>query len=262
MGGGVTRLSLRITNVGFRLLRSSVRVEPQVDSRWVKLLSGADGLPFQTIDQTEIPVEVELPETIDGRLARDHRHRKQRGHAAGRSSASSDRLTRCSRLTPAAAWQVWKSPSSRESCAGGWRESARWCEWPSAVARVPDFGFWSALMNVGSALGSGNRLAEPRITFGRTLHGCGRRARAGWCSAKRRGEPRDLLTAGLAGGLLGLLSSAPSVLDATDCGARPRVVVDVDRGRLSLVGGAWVRLLALGSTVFLAHPTQDRQVSP
>ena len=65
MGGGVTRLSLRITNVGFRLLRSSVRIEP-AGARWIKLLFGGDGRSFQTIDQTEIPVEIELPETIDG----------------------------------------------------------------------------------------------------------------------------------------------------------------------------------------------------
>jgi hypothetical protein len=63
-GGGVTRLSLRITNVGFRLLRSSLRIEP-ADAPWVKLLAGQDGRPFPTIDQTEIPVDVELPEKID-----------------------------------------------------------------------------------------------------------------------------------------------------------------------------------------------------
>ncbi len=64
MGGGVARLSLRITNVGFRLLRSSLRIEP-ADARWVRLLAGGDGKAFPTIDQTEIPVELELPETID-----------------------------------------------------------------------------------------------------------------------------------------------------------------------------------------------------
>ena len=41
-----------------------MRIEP-ADARWVKLLAGQDGRPFQTIDQTEIPVELELPETID-----------------------------------------------------------------------------------------------------------------------------------------------------------------------------------------------------
>ena len=64
MGGGITRLSLRITNVGFRLLRTTVRIEPS-DAKWVKLLAGQDGRSFQTIDQTEIPVELALPETID-----------------------------------------------------------------------------------------------------------------------------------------------------------------------------------------------------
>ena len=53
----------------FGCLRSTVRIEP-ADARWVKLLAGQDGRPFQTIDQTEIPVELELPETIDRLLAR------------------------------------------------------------------------------------------------------------------------------------------------------------------------------------------------
>ena len=72
-------------NVGFRLLRSTVRVEP-ADARWVRLPAVQDGRALQTIDQTEIPVEIELPETIEGLVARFDRRREQRRHAAGRSS--------------------------------------------------------------------------------------------------------------------------------------------------------------------------------
>ena len=63
-GGGITRQTLRITNVGYRLLRSTARVEP-AGSRWLRLRPEHDGRPFATIDQTDVPVEVELPETMD-----------------------------------------------------------------------------------------------------------------------------------------------------------------------------------------------------
>ena len=63
-GGGITRQTLRITNVGYRLLRSTARIEPPA-TRWVRLRPEHDGRPFNTIDQTDLPVELELPETID-----------------------------------------------------------------------------------------------------------------------------------------------------------------------------------------------------
>ena len=60
----MARLSLRLLNVGFRNAHSTVRVEP-AETSWVKLLAGQDGRMLETIDQTEIPVEIELPETIE-----------------------------------------------------------------------------------------------------------------------------------------------------------------------------------------------------
>ena len=63
-GGGITRQTLRITNVGYRLLRCSARVDPPA-TEWLRLRPEFDGRPFQTIDQTDLPVELELPETID-----------------------------------------------------------------------------------------------------------------------------------------------------------------------------------------------------
>ena len=43
---------------------ATARVEPP-GTRWVALRPEHDGRPFQTIDQTDLPVELELPETID-----------------------------------------------------------------------------------------------------------------------------------------------------------------------------------------------------
>jgi FHA domain len=59
--GGLIRKSLRITNVGYRLLRSTVRVEPAA-SMSIRVAAEFSACPFLTIDHTDIPVEIELPE--------------------------------------------------------------------------------------------------------------------------------------------------------------------------------------------------------
>jgi FHA domain len=258
MGGGITRLSLRITNVGFRLLRSSVRVEP-VDSRWVKLLSGGDGRPVQTIDQTEIPVELELPETIAGVLramiviesnggTRRVEVRVERppdpllaaeagGGAAGLEVPilARELRTRVARVSPLVRLFV---------CCG-----------VAAGSRL-----LVAFMNAAPLLGSGSRLAEPRIRSVAILTMTAG-VLCGLILAKRRGETRDLLTAGLAGGLLGLLASAPwySMLQTLERILGPW---STSIAAVCLLWGAVGAVLALGSTVFIAHRTQERQVSP
>ena len=66
-GGGLTRHVLRINNVGYRLLRCTARVEPPATS-WLRLRP-EHTRPFATIDESDLPVEVELPEQIDRALA-------------------------------------------------------------------------------------------------------------------------------------------------------------------------------------------------
>jgi len=60
-GGGLIRQTLRITNVGYRLLRSSARVETSGPAR-VRIAKAFPAARFQTIDLTEIPIEIELPD--------------------------------------------------------------------------------------------------------------------------------------------------------------------------------------------------------
>jgi hypothetical protein len=60
-GGGTTRHVLKVANVGYRLLRVTARVEP-AGAGWVRLLPPFDGRPFVTVEQTEIPLEVTVPE--------------------------------------------------------------------------------------------------------------------------------------------------------------------------------------------------------
>src|SRR5207248_9867838 len=63
-GGGVTRQALRVSNVGYRLLRCTARVEPAGTS-WIRLHPEHDGHPFFTIEQTDLPIELEIPEVLD-----------------------------------------------------------------------------------------------------------------------------------------------------------------------------------------------------
>jgi hypothetical protein len=62
-GGGTVKRSIVVTNVGYRLLRSTVRVDAP-GSGWVRLGPEFAGRPFVTTEQTEIPVEVMIPDTL------------------------------------------------------------------------------------------------------------------------------------------------------------------------------------------------------
>lgn len=65
--GAKVRKSFRVANVGFRLLKTRLRVEP-ADAGWIGVPQGFSG-EFTTVEETEVPIEVELPETIPGRLS-------------------------------------------------------------------------------------------------------------------------------------------------------------------------------------------------
>jgi hypothetical protein len=62
-GGGMMRASLRLTNTGYRLLRTQARIEP-ASAAWLKLPGEAGRAPIVTVDQTELAVEVQIPEVF------------------------------------------------------------------------------------------------------------------------------------------------------------------------------------------------------
>jgi FHA domain len=258
MGGGVAKLSLRITNVGFRLLRSSLHVEP-AEARWVRLLACGDGKAFETIDQTEIPVELELPETIDrpvraliviesnggARRVEVRIERPAEPLPDARPSAGSAVLE-----VPLLAKKLRErlahvSPFVRAAVCGGGAAGVRLVL--ALFSAVP----------LGRAAGS---FAEPRIASVALL-AVGVGVLSGVILAKRRGEPRDGFTAGFAGGLLGLLASAPvfSLLESVEhiLGSWSTSVAAV-----CLLWGATGTVAALLSTFLIPHRQADRQESP
>ena len=62
-GGGMMRASVQITNTGYRLLRTKVRVEPD-SAAWLKIPAEFARGPIVTVDQTDLPLEVHIPETF------------------------------------------------------------------------------------------------------------------------------------------------------------------------------------------------------
>jgi hypothetical protein len=62
-GGGVTRQMLKVSNVGYRLLRCTARIEPPGAS-WLRLGAEQAVHSFATIDHTDLPVDVEIPEAL------------------------------------------------------------------------------------------------------------------------------------------------------------------------------------------------------
>ena len=62
-GGGTTTSKVQITNTGYRLLRSSVRVEPP-GIPWLKLGKSVDGQSIVTVEASDVPLEIQFPERV------------------------------------------------------------------------------------------------------------------------------------------------------------------------------------------------------
>ena len=61
-GGGITRRAIQVTNVGYRLLRSTLRVEP-ASASWIVVPPEVARAPVVTVEQSEVPIELHIPES-------------------------------------------------------------------------------------------------------------------------------------------------------------------------------------------------------
>jgi hypothetical protein len=203
-GGGVTKQTLRITNVGYRLLRCQARVEPP-GTRWVRIRPEHDGQPFATIDQTDVPIEVEIPETFDRPL----------GAAIVIDSNGGTRRVTVRIERPADEGMIPDAAGAASSAFPLWRDQLK-----GAIALVGP-GARIALCCAGAiglrllamvmnAVPFGARPAhfsEPKLSaVGLIFVALG--VLAGLAMARRRGERDDYPAAAFAGGSIGLLSSA------------------------------------------------------
>ena len=65
--GGLTRRKVRISNVGYRLLKASAAVEPP-ETAWLKIGRQFAGKEFATVEGIEVPIDLELPEKVERTL--------------------------------------------------------------------------------------------------------------------------------------------------------------------------------------------------
>ena len=204
-GGGILRQTVQVTNVGYRLLRSTARVEPAATA-WLRLAPEFTGDPFVTIEHTDMTVEVVMPESLDAPLTaalviesnggtKRVEVRLERPPAAdsvpeaGTESASASRV----------------NLDLREAIA---RQSLgfRLVAWVAAAAVLRLLIVASSALFGGPAQGEpAPALHGPAIVM--AILGCG----LGVVYALRRGAARDLFSTGFAGGFLGVLASAVMV---------------------------------------------------
>jgi hypothetical protein len=205
VGGGITRQSVRVTNVGYRLLRCTVRIEPAGTS-WIRLRPEHEGRPFFTIEQTDLPLEIEIPEVLD---------RPRSAAIVLESNGGTRRVfVRIERpAEPVVPLESAISPGGIE--VSEWvRRLGRRVARLRPVVRIASGAFGALALRslvVLSGLvplgGRGTTLVEPRLSaLGIILAGVG--IVVAGSLGRRQGERRDLLSTGFAGGLFGLLSAA------------------------------------------------------
>jgi hypothetical protein len=203
-GGGITKQVLRITNVGYRLLRCTARIEPP-GTRWARLRPEHDGRPFPTIDQTDLPIELELPETIDRPLVAQIVIESNGG--TRRIGVRIERPAEQVVLRDSAGAAFSGSPLWREQLGrtvAGVGPGARIAIGCAAAVALRLLATLLNKLPVGNAPAN---LMEPRLSsVGIMLVAAGMLAGLGL--ARQRGEWRDFPAAVFAGGSLGLLAAA------------------------------------------------------
>ncbi len=257
-GGGVVRQSLRVTNVGYRLLKCTARVEPPGTS-WVHLRPEHDGRPFQTIEQTELPVEIEIPERID---------RPLRALIVIESNGGARRIeVRIERpgdpvMIPEShlGGALSEIPLQRASLSrklAGLRPAVRIAVGCAGAIAIRLLVALVNLLPIGSG---GASIWAPRLSsFAIVLAAAG--ALVGLRLALGRGERRELPAAGFAGAAIGLLIAAVwfAVVESVErvLGTRAASIWSV-----GLLWGTIGALLALLSTFLIPHRRDEPEVAP
>jgi hypothetical protein len=198
-GGGMMRASVRITNTGYRLLRTQARIEP-ASTAWLKLPAELSRAPIVTVDQTELPLEVQIPEDF---------HETPTAAIVLESNGGTRRVE--VRLERPAATELIPEPS-------GAHETRAGLELRSLIERQPlgmRLILWSLgllLLRVlvlvsGLVIAPATGEARPPLLPAAVLLGIlGCLAAIGF--AIKYGEPRDVPAVGFAGGVAGVLAAA------------------------------------------------------
>jgi FHA domain len=256
-GGGITHQAVRVTNVGYRLLRCTARVEP-AGTPWVRLRPEHNGRPFSTIDQTDLPIELDLPETIDRPLISQIVIESNGGtkRIAVRIERPAEQVVVPESATRASIFAIPRLGHHLSRMLAGLRPGARivlGCVGAMALRAMV------VVINLLTTGGQGAWQVQARLSSVAILM-VGAGVLVGAWLASRRGEWRDLPAAGFAGGSLGLLAAAVgfAVIQSAE-----RVLGAWSRsfGAVVLLWGATGALLALVSTVWVPYQSKDPETA-
>jgi len=257
-GGGITHQTLRVTNVGYRLLRCTARVEP-AGTPWVRLRPEHNGRPFSTIDQTDLSIELDLPETIDRPLSSQIVIESNGGtkRIAVRIERPAEQVVVPEPAVGASVSVIPELGQHLSRMLAGLRPGARivlGCVGAMALRVMV------MLINVLTTGGQGAWQVQPRLSSVAILM-VGVGVLVGAWLASRRGEWRDLPAAGFAGGSLGLLAAAVgfAVIQSAE---RLLGAWSSSFGAVVLLWGATGALLALVSTVLIPHQSKHPETLP
>lgn len=192
-GGGTTVQRIRISNVGYRLLRGE---PPQVDpnaASWLRVPAPWNRAGFVAIDAVEIPLELDLPETAQ---ARD-------GSVTFASNGGSQTIR--VEVRPHQAEPIDDAPLKAEpSGPSWWDQVAAWPDNRRMAAFAGGAVALRATIGAGDWIGIGSAsqppgLAGPALLLGALglILGCR--------VALARGGPQDALPVGFAGAFAGVL---------------------------------------------------------
>ncbi len=241
-GGGTTRRALRVSNVGYRLLRATARVEPP-ETPWLRLPPEFDGRPFAVVEGTDVSIEVHPPDWLPGALAAAIVFGGNGGQL--RVPVTLERAERRDAIPEAAPASVGSTGRFRDLVA---RQSVatRLVAWPLAAVAAR-----------GLILAGNLALAGPSASPMPTLHGPAALfavagAILGVVLALRGGAPGDALPAGFTGGVLGAFLAAMLVAlcRAIEPGGGPVVALVI----WALLGAA---LAGLSAWLVPAHTARE-----
>jgi hypothetical protein len=201
-GGGTTRARFVITNTGYRLLRSTVRVEP-ASAAWVRLPPEYSREPFNTAETKDVSFEVVIPEALAAPMTCS---------LVVESNGGSRRVE--VRVEPAV-----KAEGLPDAAVGSGQVATS-----SLAEQVERLSPASRILRAAAILGglrlalvAGDRLTgasvegpRPSLAGAAVLLALAGGIAAAWF-AGRRGEPRDVPTAAFTGAFAGVLAAALAV---------------------------------------------------
>ena len=202
-GGGRVRRSFRVANVGHRLLKSSARVDPPGTS-WI-VIPDAFGRTFATVEETEVPFDINVPEPAPSR--------GEAGIVVEGNGGTSRIVVRLERASsrPEIPEGLDGDIGAADSIAPGWitESLAGWLGRRSSGARVLGGAVGGLIVRVGIGLAGG--FSVPAMLPGPAAIAAVAGALAGALWMARGGEARDVPSGAFAGAFGGVIAASLAV---------------------------------------------------